>query len=189
HAKTITITRGREHGEHYLSIRDDGDGVPRDEAGRPNFKYVATHIGDSIKRRLKAEGSGNGIQGEFGIGLLSFWTVGDTLTMISTGSDQRSYQMTMSKGDPGYAVSPRRDPSHRGPRLTARARARTMVLAASAGARRCAVPQPHARHAQRHHSRRALRRPVGGHPGARSAPAGADRGTGAGGGRTGEPAV
>src|SRR5213082_3342877 len=108
HAKTITITRGREHGEHYLSIRDDGDGVPRDEAGRPNFKYVATHIGDSIKRRLKAEGSGNGIQGEFGIGLLSFWTVGDTLTMISTGSDQRSYQMTMSKGDPGYAVSPRR---------------------------------------------------------------------------------
>jgi hypothetical protein len=107
-AKTVTITRGREHGEHYLSIKDDGDGVPRDEEGRPNFKYVATHIGDSVKRRLKAEGSGNGIQGEFGIGLLSFWTVGDKLTMISAGSDQRSYQMTMSKGDPGYTVSPRR---------------------------------------------------------------------------------
>ena len=30
HAKTITITRGREHGAHYLSIKDDGDGVPRD---------------------------------------------------------------------------------------------------------------------------------------------------------------
>lgn len=29
HAKTITITRGREHGAHYLSIKDDGDGVPR----------------------------------------------------------------------------------------------------------------------------------------------------------------
>src|SRR5258705_5349911 len=108
HARTITITRGREHGEHYVSIKDDGDGVPRDEEGRPNFKYVATHIGDSIKRRLKAEGSGNGIQGEFGIGLLSFWTVGDKLTMISAGSDQRSYQMTMSKGDPGYTISPRR---------------------------------------------------------------------------------
>jgi Histidine kinase-, DNA gyrase B-, and HSP90-like ATPase len=108
HAKIITITRGREHGEHYISIKDDGDGVPRDEEGRPNFKYVATHIGDSIKRRLKAEGSGNGVQGEFGIGLLSFWTVGDKLTMISAGSDQRSYQMTMRKGDPGYTVSPRR---------------------------------------------------------------------------------
>jgi Histidine kinase-, DNA gyrase B-, and HSP90-like ATPase len=54
-AKTITITRGREHGEHYLSVSDDGEGVPRDGDGRPNFKYVATHICDSIKRRLKAE--------------------------------------------------------------------------------------------------------------------------------------
>ena len=108
HARTITITRGREHGEHYLSIKDDGDGVPRDEQGRPDFKYVATHICDSIKRRLKAEGGGSGMQGEFGIGLLSFWTVGEALTMISTGSDQRSYQMTMRKGDAGYRVSARR---------------------------------------------------------------------------------
>jgi hypothetical protein len=108
HAKTVTITRGKEHGAHYLSIRDDGDGVPRDEDGRPNFKYVATHICDSIKRRLKTEGFGSGLQGEFGIGLLSFWTVGDTLMMTSTGSDQCAYQMTMSKGDARYTVSPRR---------------------------------------------------------------------------------
>jgi Histidine kinase-, DNA gyrase B-, and HSP90-like ATPase len=108
HATTITITRGREHGAHFLSIKDDGDGVPRDEDGVPNFKYVATHICDSIKRHLKAEGFGTGLQGEFGIGLLSFWTVGDTLTMTSTGSDQRAYQMTMSKGDSRYTVSPRR---------------------------------------------------------------------------------
>src|SRR4249920_1145342 len=59
HAKTITITRGREHGAPYLSIKDDGDGVPRDEQGLPNFKYVATHICDSIKRRLKSDGLGN----------------------------------------------------------------------------------------------------------------------------------
>ena len=108
HAKNVTITRGRERGEHYISIKDDGDGVPRDEEGLPNFKYVATHICDSIKRRLKTEGAGNGLQGEFGIGLLSFWTVGEQLTMISTASDQRPYQMTMSKGDSGYVVSPLR---------------------------------------------------------------------------------
>src|SRR5271165_6452466 len=108
HAKTITITRGREHGAHYLSIKDDGDGVPRDPEGLPDFKYVATHICDSIKRHLKADGNGTGLQGEFGIGLLSFWTVGDRLTMISTGTDQRAYQMTMSKGDSRYEVSPRR---------------------------------------------------------------------------------
>src|SRR5664280_2165562 len=107
-AKTITITRGREHGAHYLSIKDDGDGIPRDDAGLPNFRYVATHICDSIKRRLKTEGLGNGLQGEFGIGLLSFWTVGDTLTMVSAGADQRAYQMTMSKGDSRYTVTQRR---------------------------------------------------------------------------------
>jgi HSP90 family molecular chaperone len=104
----ITVTRGREKGMHYLGIRDDGDGVPRDPNGIPDFKYVATHICDSIKRRLKAGGHGAGLQGEFGIGLLSFWTVGDSMTLTSTGVDQRAYQMTMSKGDPGYGVTPRR---------------------------------------------------------------------------------
>ncbi len=108
HAKTITITRGREHGEHYLTVKDDGDGIPRDPNGLPDFKYVATHICDSVKRQLKADGAGGGLQGEFGIGLLSFWTVGDTLTMTSSGADQRVYQMVMSKGDPRYVVKLRR---------------------------------------------------------------------------------
>jgi Histidine kinase-, DNA gyrase B-, and HSP90-like ATPase len=106
-ATSITITRGRENNKHFLAIKDDGQGVPRDEAGKPDFRYVATHIGDSIKRRLKADGA-TGLQGEFGIGLLSFWTVGDELTMTSTGDDLRAYQMIMRKGDPGYEVMPRR---------------------------------------------------------------------------------
>jgi hypothetical protein len=108
HAKTIAITRGREHGQHYLTVKDDGDGVPRDPNGLPDFKYVATHICDSVKRRLKADGAGDGLQGEFGIGLLSFWTVGDTLTMTCTGADQHVYQMVMNKGDPRYIVRLRR---------------------------------------------------------------------------------
>jgi Histidine kinase-, DNA gyrase B-, and HSP90-like ATPase len=107
-AKAVTITRGREHGGQYLAVKDDGEGIPRSPDGLPDFKYVATHICDSIKRRLKAEGAGAGLQGEFGIGLLSFWTVGQTLTMTSTGADHRAYQMVMSKGDPRYAVRPRR---------------------------------------------------------------------------------
>ena len=106
-ARTVTITRGREGGRHFLSIRDDGEGVPRDADGRPDFRYVATHICDSVKRRLKANGAA-GLQGEFGIGLLSFWTVGDELIMTSTGADERAYQMTMRKGDPSYTVAPKR---------------------------------------------------------------------------------
>jgi HSP90 family molecular chaperone len=106
-ARHIVVTRGREQGEHYLSISDDGAGIPRDEEGLPNFRYVATHICDSIKRRLKAGGA-RGVQGEFGIGLLSFWTVGEELMLTSVSADGKTYQMRMRKGDPSYAVSQRR---------------------------------------------------------------------------------
>src|ERR1700683_1966229 len=89
-ARVVTITRGRERAGQYLSIHDDGDGVPRDADGKPDFRYVATHICDSVKRRLKESGA-KGLQGEFGIGLLSFWTIGESLTMTGAGADSRSY--------------------------------------------------------------------------------------------------
>jgi DNA gyrase/topoisomerase IV subunit B len=106
-ATNITIFRGRSDGRHYLEVRDDGQGIPRDVAGRPDFRYVATHICDSVKRRLKVEGAA-GLQGEFGIGLLSFWTLGEELTLTSTGADDRAWQMVMRKGDPSYAVKVKR---------------------------------------------------------------------------------
>jgi len=106
-AQNITIVRGQERGDHYLKITDDGEGIHRTEAGLPDFAYVATHICDSIKREIKSKGA-EGIQGEFGIGLLSFWTVGEELTMASSGNDGRGYQMRMSKGDPGYTIHERR---------------------------------------------------------------------------------
>jgi hypothetical protein len=106
-ATNITITRGRSEGNHYLEIRDDGHGIPRDAEGRPDFRYVATHICDSVKRRLRVEGV-TGLQGEFGIGLLSFWTLGEELMLTSTGAEERAWQMIMRKGDPGYTVKTRR---------------------------------------------------------------------------------
>ena len=60
-AENITVVRGKERGKQYLKVSDDGEGI--DDLG-----YVATHIGDSIKRKLKREGE-KGIQGEFGIGM------------------------------------------------------------------------------------------------------------------------
>lgn len=106
-ARSIRITRGRKSGEAYLAISDDGAGVPRTAAGVPDFRYVATHICDSIKRRIKTDGA-NAVQGEFGIGLLSFWTVGKALAMTSSGEDGRAYTMHMQKGDPGFSVQTRR---------------------------------------------------------------------------------
>src|SRR3990172_3111085 len=104
HAKHVTIVRGRERSQSYLKIVDDGDGIPLDDDGKPNFKYVATHICDSIKRQMKVRGQER-VQGEFGIGLLSFWTVGENLSLVSSGKDGSAYEMRMSKGDPNYFVS------------------------------------------------------------------------------------
>jgi hypothetical protein len=107
HARNITIVRGREKGSTFLRIVDDGEGIVRNEDGVPDFTHVATHICDSLKRQLKAQGS-TGIQGEFGIGLLSFWTVGEELSLVSTGADGKTYEMRMIKGDPHYLVAQRR---------------------------------------------------------------------------------
>ena len=106
-AKQIVIVRGKRKGAFYLKISDDGEGIPRDEQGLPDFRRVATHICDSIKRQFKKEGV-KGIQGEFGIGLLSFWTLGGNLSMTSCGADAKTYQMTMAKDSPDFAVSKKR---------------------------------------------------------------------------------
>jgi hypothetical protein len=97
HASEITLIRGKQGGEYYLKIIDNGDGIE-------DFKYVATHIADSIKAKLKKEGA-RGLQGEFGIGLLSFWTVGETLSITSTGSDGISRRMKLVRSNPGYSVT------------------------------------------------------------------------------------
>jgi hypothetical protein len=107
HATNVVITRGKEKGLPYIRILDDGHGIPRDETGLPDFQYVATHICDSLKRRLKREDR-NDIQGEFGIGLLSFWTLGDGMVMRSAGADGRTYEMRMGKGDPRYTIAERK---------------------------------------------------------------------------------
>jgi len=106
-AKQIVIVRGKKKGAFYLKISDDGEGIPRDEKGLPDFRRVATHICDSIKKQFKSRGA-EGIQGEFGIGLLSFWTVGQKLSMNCCGADGNSYQMTMAKDSPDFSVSKKR---------------------------------------------------------------------------------
>ncbi len=95
-AKNVTIVRGKNRNDQYLKIVDDGHGIK-------DFHYVATHIGDSIKRQLKKKGE-RGIQGEFGIGLLSFWTVGGTCVITSTGEDGVARSLRLVKGNPAYAI-------------------------------------------------------------------------------------
>lgn len=106
-ARQVVITRGKKQGEFYLKVNDDGDGILKDENGVPDFRHVATHICDSIKRQLKAEGAA-GLQGEYGIGLLSFWTVGLNLRIDCCGTDGHAYEMTMAKDSPEFSVARKR---------------------------------------------------------------------------------
>ena len=95
----ITIIRSKKNTESTTrKIIDDGQGIPCDEEGIPDFKYVATRISLIPPKRRFKEGSFQNIQGEFGIGLLSFWTVGHKLLMVSSGKDGKAYQMNMEKG-------------------------------------------------------------------------------------------
>ena len=103
HAHHIAIVRGRRQGQWFFEVTDDGDGVPRADDGRPNFQYVATHICDSMKRRL-ADRQAVGVHGEFGIGLLGFWSLGGELQIVSRGRDRHCYEMTMHSGQRAYSV-------------------------------------------------------------------------------------
>ncbi len=100
-ARNISIVRGKAKGEQYLKVIDDGTGIS-------DFRYVATHIGDSIKRRLKEQGR-EGIQGEFGIGLLSFWTVGDELVLTSCPPEGEAQRLHLMKDSPDFAIRPSRE--------------------------------------------------------------------------------
>ncbi len=100
-ATQITIVRGKSRGEQYVKILDNGEGIP-------DFRYVATHIGDSIKRKLKREGE-TGIQGEFGIGLLSFWTIGQELTITARDAAGVVRKMKMVRDSPSYSIRDSRE--------------------------------------------------------------------------------
>jgi hypothetical protein len=87
-AKRVVIVREKQRGVPVLTVSDDGQGVRLSERGVPDFEYVATHICDSIKRKLD-EAQRKGIQGQFGIGLLGFWCLGAQMTMVSKAKGSR----------------------------------------------------------------------------------------------------
>jgi len=100
-ATHIVITRGRRRGRVFLRVSDDGRGVPLNDEGVPDFDYVATHICDSLKRRLDERQRG-GVQGEFGIGLLGFWSIGRELEMVSQTGEAPPHMMILRSGSRTY---------------------------------------------------------------------------------------
>jgi len=105
-ATQIDIVRRREDGELFLEVHDNGRGVARLESGEPNFLHIATHVCDSMKRKLINR---KGVHGEYGIGLLSFWAIGDQLRMISQHADGQPRELVLERGRPEYRIGPLRN--------------------------------------------------------------------------------
>ena len=103
--RRIRILRRRQRGAVFLEIEDDGQGVAADAQGDPDFGRIATHLCDSMKRHLDARGR-KGVHGEFGIGLLSFWALGEELRMLSAAAGGRPAELHLVRGQREYAIRP-----------------------------------------------------------------------------------
>ena len=101
-ATHVRISRRRSQGKTYLEVADDGRGVAVDEAGEPDFERIATHLCDSMKRHLDAA-QRRGVHGEFGIGLLSFWSLGEELRMVS-GGPAGLRELRLVRGERRYEI-------------------------------------------------------------------------------------
>jgi hypothetical protein len=108
-ARTIRVTRIREKKLPCLRILDDGEGVIP-EMDRPEaLRYIATHIGHSRKRSLSPEERLRLMtQGQYGIGLLGFWSLGDRLEMRTSVPGQRAHRLVLHRDRPDFVIEPLR---------------------------------------------------------------------------------
>jgi hypothetical protein len=102
-ADRVLIVRDKDKGVGYVAVYDNGEGLRLDEKGEPDFRYVATHICDSLKRGLPAL-ERRAVQGEFGIGLLGFWNLGRELRMVALNAEGRPREMVMREGEPSFTL-------------------------------------------------------------------------------------
>ncbi|MBD3334537.1 MAG: hypothetical protein GF355_03390 [Candidatus Eisenbacteria bacterium] len=108
-ARHIRVIRVREKGVPCLKIRDDGEGVIP-EMDRPEaLRYIATHIGHSRKRSLSPQERMTLMtQGQYGIGLLGFWSLGQTLEMRSAVAGHKHHRLILHRDRPDFVIEPLR---------------------------------------------------------------------------------
>jgi hypothetical protein len=104
-ATHVTIERTRLEGESALVILDDGLGVlpklPRDEA----LTTIARNIGHSRKRQLSFdERMRQAMLGQYGIGLLGFWSLGHELRITSRVGNNEPWSLTLFEDSARFEV-------------------------------------------------------------------------------------
>lgn len=108
-ARRVRVTRVRIRGVPCLRVLDDGEGVIP-ELDRPEaLRFIATHIGHSRKRNLSPQERLQAMtQGQYGIGLLGFWSLGERLEMRSATPDGQAHHLILHRDRPDYLIEPLR---------------------------------------------------------------------------------
>ena len=116
-ARHVEVTRVRIKGVACLEVRDDGEGVIPELDRAEALRYLATHIGHSRKRSLTPrERMELMTQGQYGIGLLGFWSLGERLEIRALtpesssreddDPDQRPHRLVLFRDSPDYTIEP-----------------------------------------------------------------------------------
>jgi hypothetical protein len=108
-ATEISVLRRRKSGVVSLSVFDNGGGVLPDRGRREALQFLATNIGHSIKRRLTAQERLKLMQlGQYGIGLLGFWSVGRLLSLRTRVAGSDVWAMRLEEDKPDVLIEPER---------------------------------------------------------------------------------
>ncbi|HVR28829.1 MAG TPA: ATP-binding protein [Thermoanaerobaculia bacterium] len=108
-ARTIEVTRERIKGAPCLRVRDNGEGVIPELDRVEALRYIATHVGHSRKRSLTpSERLELMTQGQYGIGLLGFWCLGEALELRTSMPGQKPHRLILTRDRPDYTIEPLR---------------------------------------------------------------------------------
>ena len=108
-AQNIELTWFTREKQRALCIRDDGDGPFPDLSRGDALRRLAHTIGHSHKRNLTPlQRREQMVQGQYGIGLIGFWSVGHTLHMRTKVGTESAWTLQMFEDKPQAVVKPSR---------------------------------------------------------------------------------
>ncbi len=106
-ARSIVIERRRRGRRAALIVRDDGEGIRPHEDRETALRYIATHIGRSHKRNLSAaERHAQIVAGQYGIGLLGFWSIGHRMEIRSRVGGSAAWLLRLVENEPRAEIVP-----------------------------------------------------------------------------------